>query len=378
MNKKKFIEAYKGKNVYITGITGFKGSWLALMLHYLGASVFGIGLAPEQDNEIFYQARIDEIANVTIGDITDNANVSKLIPSLINSCPDYIIHMATQPIVSESYKDPFNTFHTNILGTVMLHEIIRGLRIPANCDDLKNGHSVILNGEKISCKRISVVNITANTSCDKTSDKNSKSTDTNREVVGFDPYSLSRTCSDEISVCYREALNSPHYISTVRTGDIVGGGNMANNQVITDVIQSVITKRALEVHNPYKIHLHQHIFDVLSAYLTVGLLQKRNPEYQGRYDVGADANLAIETHDLINKMQEHLDFNWESVNQPTNNLSKPLVLDNSKIKLAGWKPVFSTNDAIIKSFSEWYNSFIQQKDMQKFTLNQIDEAFNNY
>ena len=127
MDKKRLIEAYKDKNVYITGITGFKGGWLALMLHELGANVSGIGLDPDQDDGIFYQARIDEIADVTIGDIVEPADTTKLIPSIIKANPDYIFHMAAQPIVSEGYKDPFNTFNTNIMGTVMLHEVVRGL-----------------------------------------------------------------------------------------------------------------------------------------------------------------------------------------------------------------------------------------------------------
>lgn len=374
MNRQKLIKAYKNKNVYITGITGFKGGWLALMLHHLGANVSGIGLEPEQDDGIFYQARINEIAKVTIGSIVDNADVSKLIPSIMKANPDYIFHMAAQPIVSEGYKDPFNTFHTNIMGTVMLHEIVRGLRMSASKVDLQNGHSIKLDDDNLSCKRISFVNVTT----DKVYREMDRPLKENDEMFGFDPYSLSKSCSDMISTCYRDALQSPHYISTVRAGNVIGGGDMAPNRIIPDIVRAVKTKQAVEIRSPHSVRPYQHVFDALAAYLLVGMLQREDKVYQGEYNVGPDYKQTMETHELVNKMQKYLDFKWENTGKSIGRESDYLALDNEKIKSIGWTPAYSTNDEVVKAVSKWYNKFIQGKDMQKFTLEQIKEAFENY
>lgn len=374
MNKSELIKAYKDKNVYITGITGFKGGWLALMLHELGANVFGIGLAPTEDTGIFYKAKIKEIADVTIGDITDNANVSKLIPSLIKANPDYIFHMAAQPIVSEGYIDPFNTFHTNIMGTVMLHEVIRGLRQPASCSELIEGQGVQLEDDHISCKRISIINVTTD-KVYKEIQRPLKETDV---LSGFDPYSLSKSCSDMISTCYRDALQSAHRISTVRAGNVIGGGDMSDNRIIPDIVRSVMSDSIVEIRNPHSVRPYQHVFDALSAYLLIAMKQRVNSNLQGEYNVGPDIEQTMKTQELIEKMQKHLDFKWSNTGKSIGVESNYLALNNNKIKQLGWKPAFNTNDLVIKAVSKWYNNDIQGENMQEFTLNQIKEAFDSY
>lgn len=374
MDKQKLIEAYKGKNVYITGITGFKGGWLALMLHELGANVSGIGLDPDYDDSIFYQADIERIADVTIGDITDNANESKLITSIVKSNPDYIFHMAAQPIVSEGYKDPFHTFHTNIMGTVILHEVIRGLRLPASKEDLENGNCVMFDDTDIMCKKISVINVTT----DKVYKETDRPLKENDEMFGFDPYSLSKTCSDMISTCYRNALQSVHYISTMRAGNVIGGGDMSNNRIIPDIMRAIKNKEIVEIRNPHSVRPYQHVFDALSAYLLVAMLQKEDPSYQGEYNIGPDIEQTMETHELVDKMKEHLDFEWRDTGKSIGKESDYLALDNSKLKSVGWVPVYSNNDLVVEAVSKWYNKSIKGESMQEFTLNQIKEAFNRY
>lgn len=374
MDKQKLIEAYKGKNVYITGITGFKGGWLALMLHELGANVSGIGLDPDYDDSIFYQADIESIADVTIGDITDNANESKLITSIVKSNPDYIFHMAAQPIVSEGYKDPFHTFHTNIMGTVILHEVIRGLRLPASKEDLENGNCVMFDDTDIMCKKISVINVTT----DKVYKETDRPLKENDEMFGFDPYSLSKTCSDMISTCYRNALQSVHYISTMRAGNVIGGGDMSNNRIVPDIMRAIKNKEIVEIRNPHSVRPYQHVFDALSAYLLVAMLQKEDPSYQGEYNIGPDIEQTMETHELVDKMKEHLDFEWRDTGKSIGKESDYLALDNSKLKSVGWVPVYSNNDLVVEAVSKWYNKSIKGESMQEFTLNQIKEAFNRY
>lgn len=371
MNKENFLKAYKNKNVYITGITGFKGSWMALMLHHLGANVHGIGLEPEE-NSIFQAARIDEIAEVTIGDITKHE--SQLIASIVKSNPDYIFHMAAQPIVSEGYKDPFNTFNINIMGTVIMHEILRGLRLPASLENLKDNQGVSLEEREISCKRISFVNVTT----DKVYKETDRPLKEGDEMFGFDPYSLSKTCSDMISTCYREAVKSNNYISTVRAGNVIGGGDMSVNRIVPDIVRATINNEVVEIRSPHSVRPYQHVFDAISAYLLIGMLQRSDSNYQGEYNVGPDISQTMKTHELVEKMQEHLDFNWENTGQSIGKESDYLVLDNKKIKNIGWQAAFPTNEKVVKSVAKWYNDFIHDKDMQKITLKEIEEAFDSY
>lgn len=374
MNKDKLTNAYKGKNVYITGITGFKGGWLALMLHHLGANVFGIGLEPEEEDGIFYKAKIDEIAKVTIGDIVAPADESRLITSMIQASPDYIFHMAAQPIVSEGYIDPFNTFNVNIMGTVMLHEVIRGLRLPASKEDLSTGNSIKIDDENLSCKRISVVNITT----DKVYEETNRPLKEDDRLHGFDPYSLSKSCSDMISSAYRDALQSPHYISTMRAGNVIGGGDMSVNRIVPDIIRSVQTRETLEIRSPHSVRPYQHVFDANIAYLWIALLQKQNKDIQSEYNIGPDSSQTMETHELVEEMKNYLDFDWKSTGQSIGKESDYLALDNSKLKSTGWTPAFSTNEKVVSSVANWYNNCIKGNDMQKYTLEQIKEAFNSY
>lgn len=374
MNKEKLIKAYKNKNVYITGITGFKGSWLALMLHELGANVSGIGLEAIHKDSIFHKARVNEIADVTIGNIMERANTSKLITSILDSNPDYIIHMAAQPIVSEGYQDPFNTFNTNIMGTVIMHEILRGLHAPANKADLENGHSFRNENASLTCKRVSFVNVTT----DKVYREIDRPLLENDEMFGFDPYSLSKTCSDMISQCYRDALKSEHYVSTMRAGNVIGGGDMSDNRIIPDIIRSIVNDNSLEVRSPHSVRPYQHVFDALTSYLLIGILQKENDNLQGEYNVGPDIDQTMTTEELIGRINRELDFEWTHTGKSIGKESDYLALDNNKIKSIGWKAIFDNNDKVVNATSSWYNKSIQGEDMQEFTLNQIREAFDSY
>lgn len=370
LNKKKLIESYKGKNVYITGITGFKGSWLALVLHELGANISGIGLEPEKDS-IFIQARVDEIADVVIGDITEDARSSKLIMSISKSNPDYIFHMAAQPIVSEGYKNPFHTFNTNIMGTVIMHEILRGLRSPASKEDLENGNSVHLDDYNLSSKLVSFVNVTT----DKVYKEIDRPLKEDDELFGFDPYSLSKTCSDMISTCYRDAMKSVHPISTMRAGNVIGGGDMSPNRIVPDIVRASINNEKLEVRNPNSVRPYQHVFDAITAYLWIGALQRENSSYESEYNIGPDIEQTMKTHELVEKMKNYIDFEWEITDKSIGKESDYLALDNSKIKKTGWVPAFDTNTKVVKATSDWYNKSIAGEDMQEYTIKQIREAF---
>lgn len=372
MNKEKFTE-YKGKNVYITGITGFKGSWLALMLHHLGANVHGFGLPEFNNQSIYHTARIEEVANVTLGDITSITSRNKLISSVLDCNPDYIFHMAAQPLVSEGYNDPYTTFNTNIMGTVAMHEILRGLLSPARKDDLERGSCFRHEDSYLSCKKVSFINVTT----DKVYKESNKPLNEDDELKGFDPYSLSKSCSDMISQSYRDSMNSNHLISTMRAGNVIGGGDMSDNRIIPDIVRAVTEGKELSLRNPNSVRPYQHVFDALTSYLYIALLQKENEELQGEYNVGPELEQTMTTQELVEKMSEELKFTWNTSGESIGKESDYLALNNSKIKEKGWKPAFGDNEKVVKATASWYSKFIDGEDMQEYTLKQISEAFNS-
>lgn len=369
--KEKLIKVYKGKNVYITGITGFKGSWMALVLKELGANVFGMGLKPKSRNSIFYQAGITEIARVEFGDITEPAFKSTLLRGMLEADPDFVFHMAAQPIVSEGYKNPFETFNTNIMGTVIMHEILRGLvSTPKEDDDKSN---LFETEEGFISKRVSFINITT----DKVYKEINRPLKEDDEMFGFDPYSLSKTCSDMISNCYKNALKSQHLISTMRAGNVIGGGDMSENRIIPDIYRAIQNEEKLEIRNPDSVRPYQHVFDAILGYLWIAMLQSENHELQGSYNIGPDLEQTMTTIELVEKMKSNLNFDYEVTGKSIGKESDYLALDNSKLKETGWVPVFDTNEKVVKSTSVWYNNFIQGENMKEFTLKQIKEALDN-
>ena len=367
LNRDLLIKAYEGKNIFITGITGFKGSWMALVLHELGANVFGMGLKPDSRNSLFYQAKVNEIATVDFGDITEQANKSTVIKGIIKADPDYIFHMAAQPIVSKGYEDPFDTFNTNIMGTVIMHEILRGYLSPP-----KENENHFLT-EDLKCKQISFVNITT----DKVYKEVNRPLLESDELNGFDPYSLSKTCSDMISTCYRNAMGSNHPISTMRAGNVIGGGDMSENRIIPDIYRAKSDGETLKIRNPHSVRPYQHVFDAITGYLWIAFLQKNDSEFEGAYNIGPDIEQTMTTEELVKKAKENFEFEYEISNESIGKESDYLALDNTKLKGTGWKPFFNTNEKVVKSTTDWYNNFIDGEDMKEFTLKQIKEALLN-
>ena len=134
----------------------------------------------------------------------------------------------------------------------------------------------------------------------------------------------------------------------------------------------------MEIRSPYSVRPYQHVFDALSAYLWVAMLQREDKNYQGEYNVGPDTEQTMQTYELVEKMQDYLDFKWENTGKSIGKESNYLALDNTKIKSVDWVPAYSTNDLVVEAVSKWYNKSMQGEDMQKITLNQIKEAFNSY
>lgn len=331
---------FNGKKVYITGITGFKGSWLALMCKELGAEVSGFGLTQENKNHIFYKAKINEITDVDIVDIRYLLNV-KQSEKILDA--DFVFHLAAQPLVSEGYKNPLLTFRTNTMGTCELFELLRS-----------------------SKKKQSIVNVTTDKVYKPNSSKYFNEED---ELRGNDPYSLSKSMADMIASCYIEHLLPESVIvSNVRAGNVIGGGDYAKNRIMTDLVNSIYQNEVLEIRNPNSIRPYQYVLDCLYAYILIADKQYKDKKFASNYNVGPDKGLLTRTIDLVNAACniKNLKCNFQGTSIGKENSC--LMLDNSKIKeKLGWKAEVIDVEELMKKTLAWYDS----EDKEKYSKQEV-------
>lgn len=313
MEKLKF---YQGKKVLITGHTGFKGAWLSRILVKAGAIVTGYSLASPTNPNLFSIAGLDGKMNSFIGDIRD----FELLKTVFKDVqPEIVFHLAAQPIVRDSYKDPRYTYETNVMGTVNIMECAR----------------------LFPCIK-SVLNVTT----DKVYQNNEWCWGyrENEPLDGFDPYSNSKSCSELVTHSYKRSFFTDNKVavSTVRAGNVIGGGDFANDRIIPDCVRSVARKQVISVRNPYSIRPYQHVLEPLAVYLLIAQKQYENPKYQGYYNVGPDECDCVTTGKLVNLFCKYwgADAKWEiktELNAPHE--ANFLKLDCSKIKTTfNWKP----------------------------------------
>lgn len=308
---------YKGKRVLVTGHTGFKGSWLCKMLVMAGAEVTGYSLNPPTDPNLFSIAGLDGKMTSIIGDIRD---FEKLKETFAAAQPEIVLHLAAQPIVRDSYKDPRYTYETNVMGTVNLLECVRG------CASVK-----------------SVLNVTT----DKVYHNNEWCWGYREDepLDGFDPYSNSKSCSELVTHSYINSFfdkaESPA-VSTARAGNVIGGGDFANDRIVPDCVRAMAAGRTIGVRNPYSTRPYQHVLEPLAVYLTIAQKQYEEKKYAGFYNVGPDDCDCVTTGELVDLFCRSWggDAAWENqaeVNAPHE--ANFLKLDCSKIKATfGWKP----------------------------------------
>ncbi len=346
MIDKKF---WKDKKIFLTGHTGFKGAWLSFILKSLGANVTGYALESPTDPNLFSLIELDKKIISVIGDIRDLKNLQKVF----DSCkPEIVFHMAAQPIVLEGYKNPADTYNINVMGTVNILECIR------NSDCVK-----------------SFVNITT----DKVY-RNNESNFGYREtdiLDGADPYSNSKSCSELVTSCYKKSFFQDRQvaISTVRAGNVIGGGDFANFRIIPDCARAAIADKIIEVRNPNSIRPYQHVLESLFAYMMIAEAQYKNKNFADCYNVGPNDSDCITTGELVEifckEWGENLSWRSKSINQPPE--ANFLKLDCSKIKsVFNWKPRWNIETAIKKSV-EWYKIYQQGGDIIKCMNKQIFE-----
>ena len=347
------LSFYKDKKVLITGHTGFKGSWLSVLLKHLGADVFGFALAPPTNPSLFKLAGLDSKINSFISDIRDKDRLLDVIDQIR---PEIIIHMAAQPLVIESYKDPLLTYETNVMGVVNLFEVIR-----------------IVPGIK------AVVNVTT--------DKCYENKEwvwgyrENEPLGGYDPYSSSKACSELVTASYRNSFfNSASYsehgvaIASARAGNVIGGGDFAENRLIPDFIKAIAENKTVKIRNPHAIRPWQHVLDPLTGYLLLAKkLYLNGPGFNGAWNFGPDDYDAKTVKWVINSICKYWGEGASYIIQDAPKLHEAgfLKLDSSKARTSlCWSPRWDIDESL-KSVVEWNKALINGKNSYEITQNQI-------
>lgn len=346
------LDKFKNKKIFITGNTGFKGTWLTHILLKAGADVCGYALQPPTNPSIFKLTETEKHIKQIYGDVAD---LEKLSSAMINFQPEIVLHLAAQPIVRESYKNPVYTYQTNVMGTVNFLEAVRktpSIKSVVNITTDK----VYLNREWAWGYR------------------------ENEELCGFDPYSNSKSCSELVTYSYKNSFfnnqDSPA-ISTARSGNVIGGGDFAADRIIPDAIRYATQNKQIVVRNPYSTRPYQHVLECLSGYLILAIKQLENKTLEGNYNFGPDDDSCVTTGQLADLFcNAWKNISWVNISeQNAPHEANFLKLDCSKAKqMLGWKPNWDIKTAIEK-IVEWHKHVINGGSPKEITEIQINQYF---
>lgn len=346
------LSFYNHRKVFITGHTGFKGSWLCRALIIAGADVTGFALKPETKPALFDLLALKKDMKSVTADIRD---YDALLKNIKKAKPEIIFHLAAQPLVRESYKQPVYTYETNVIGTVKLLEACR----------------------KLSSAR-SIVNITTDKVYENKEDD--RAFKENENLCGYDPYSNSKSCSDIITYSYRNSFfyekDSPA-LSTARSGNVIGGGDFAADRILPDCVRAAQNKKPVVIRNPKSTRPYQHVLDCLSGYLLLAEKQYRNKKLQGSYNFGPEKNDVVNNAALVKMFCDYWGNGFTSNSKSDNgpHEAKFLKLDITKAKkVLGWKPMLNVNKAVELTV-EWSKEYLNGGDIVNCMDRQIKSYF---
>ena len=348
------LSYYKGKKVFITGHTGFKGSWLMACLHYARATVKGYALAPDYDG-LFKLLEPLQIAESIIADIRDRARLQKEIDSFQ---PDFIFHLAAQPLVRRSYEIPAETFEVNVTGTANLLEVVS--KLPAKCT------VVVITTDKVY--------------------KNKEQHILYKEedaLGGYDPYSASKACTELVVSSFRNSFfNTIKYeqhqkaIASARAGNVIGGGDWSKDRIIPDIVRSLQNQEGINVRNPSAVRPWQHVLEPLNGYLLLGALLDVNPAlYSKPYNFGPLPEDHLSVKELVETaIKSWGSGNWINGSDATQVHEAGLLkLDISRAKdELKWEPKLSAKQAIEWTIN-WYKTTSQEQ--VNYSFQQIKDYF---
>ena len=346
---------FKGKRVFVTGHTGFKGSWLCRILLQAGAQVTGYALPPSAGPNLFSLAELEGHINSVLGDVRD---LPRLKEAFQQAQPEVVFHLAAQPIVRESYKDPVATYETNVMGTVNLLECVRVLQVPVRS-------VVIITTDKVYENKGWAWGYRENDPLDD-----------------HDPYSNSKSCAELAAHSYITSFfTQGPAVSTVRAGNVLGGGDFAHDRILPDCVRAVQAGRHILVRNPASVLPYQHVLEALFAYLMVAQGQSENKDLAGWYNVGPEDQDCVTTGQLVQLFCQAWgkDAAWEDRAEPgAPHEDSFLKLDCSKLKTAfDWRPQWNAAIAVEKTVAwtrEWLAGGSAAQEMDR-EISEYKEGF---
>lgn len=350
------INFFKRKKIFLTGHTGFKGGWLCLILEYLGATVTGYALQPPTEPSLFHLARIEAGCDSIIADVCDGEH---LAAAMASASPEIVIHMAAQSLVRRSYRFPVETYATNVMGTVNVLDAVR------HCPSVRA--VVVVTTDKVYENH--------------ESDRGYWEDET---LGGYDPYASSKACAELVTAAYRLSFFPPEEyashrvaVATVRAGNVIGGGDWADDRLVPDAIRALLDERAVELRNPFSVRPWQHVFEPLSGYLVLAQrLCTDGADFSGAWNFGPNSEDEQTVEEVVREVCRlwggNATFrNADLPNQPHE--TNMLRLDSGKARrVLGWTPRWGLHRALA-SIVAWSQAYQRGADMRAICLGQIAE-----
>jgi CDP-glucose 4,6-dehydratase len=341
---------WKNKRVFLTGHTGFKGSWMSMWLKDLGADIYGYSESPITQPSLFVTAKLSLKMTSTIGDIRD---LKKLQEAINIANPDIVIHMAAQPLVRKSYSEPIETYSTNIMGTVNLLEAARA------CPNLK----IILN--------VTTDKVYENTNRPAPYHENDK-------LGGFDPYSNSKACSELITSSYRSSFyeNRKVKIVTARAGNVIGGGDWSEDRLVPDIIRAIHSDKKVYIRNPDSVRPWQHVLDSLAGYIKLTeYLYNLDEDYLPSWNIGPSSDDIMTVNDIVAFIETNLPH-WGlqfEVKPSSLHEAQTLKLDVSQAQKNLALTSRWINKLALQNTFDWFEQFHAGKDAYAISMKQIQD-----
>ncbi len=343
---------WRGRRVFLTGHTGFKGGWLSLWLQSLGAQVTGYALQPDTQPNLFEAAKVADQMDSIIGDIRDAKAVQDAMQI---GRPELVLHLAAQPLVRASYADPLATYETNVMGTA---HVLQAARATPSVRAI-----VVVTTDKVYQSR----------------DDDCAHTESDR-LGGHDPYSSSKACSELVTASYRESFFPPHQyeqhgvaLATARAGNVIGGGDWAGDRLVPDVVRAKVLHQELVLRNPHSVRPWQHVLEPLGGYLVLAhALLTQGPQAGRAWNFGPAHADARPVHDLVENLCGHWDMRWREQTDPlAPHESNCLRLDCSQaLAQLGWQPRWNLATALERTRT-WYDEFERSANARALCLSDL-------
>lgn len=338
-----------GRRVFVTGHTGFKGSWLVMLLRELGAEVFGFSGGIPTSPSLFEMARLGrETSSSTVGDVRDLDTVAR---AMAQARPHVVVHMAAQPLVRRSYHDPIDTYTTNVLGTANVLEAVRHV----------DGAEVVL--------------VVTSDKVYERSNSRTPHVETDR-LGGRDPYSSSKACAELVTRSFRDSFLDPSapVVVTARAGNVIGGGDWAEDRLVPDIVRAITSSSAFELRNPDAVRPWQHVLDCLSGYLALVASVAERPDLPSAWNIGPDLGATRTVRWLLDSFLE-CSGHTVDVHTPSEDGAQEagyLAIDSTQARdLLAWSPRWGIAEAV-RTTADWYRRVWDGEDARAVSQRQIE------